>query len=122
MGNSHLSPQQFLEPHELAQVRAMDFKGTIGDPDPVGRMEHWQSLFGGTSEARPYPEGDSPTARVGRLRESVRQEGVKEPLHINEWGNGDRVMMNGHHRAVAAFLEGKGAPARITVYPEIGKD
>lgn len=116
--NYYLGPQ-FLEHHELAEVNAGDFKGKIGDPDPVGRMEHWQSLFGGTSEARPYDEGDSPTAAVGRMRESVRDKGVERPVHINEWSDGRRTVSDGHHRAVAAFLEGHGVPAHIKVYPNI---
>lgn len=124
---SNLGPQflgypqrgTLLEPHEVAGIKALDFKGNIGDPDPVGRMEHWQSLFGGTTEARHYDEGDSPTKHVERLRADVRQHGVQYPIHVNEWGDGSRSLSDGHHRAVAAYLEGQRVPARIRVYKDI---
>jgi len=115
-----LNVHQFLGHAEVGALKALDFKGHIGDPDPVGRMEHWQSKFGGTTEARHYDEGDSPTAAVDRMRKDVRARGVQEPITINEWGDGTRTIYDGHHRAVAAHLEGQGVPAHIKVYKDIG--
>lgn len=121
LSHSALSPVQFIEHADLAGLRAVDFKGHIGDPDPVGRMEDWQAKFGGTTEARHYAEGDSPTAAVERLRGEIREGGgVQEPIHVNHWkASGYMSISDGHHRAVAAYLEGQGVPARIKVYENI---
>lgn len=117
--SGNLGPQ-FLSHDEVGALRSADFKGLIGEPDPVGRMEHWQSLFGGTGEARHYDPGDSPTQHVAQLRESVREHGVQTPIHVREWrykdGSSSRTIYDGNHRAVAAHLEGQGVPARIDVH------
>ena len=111
---------QFLSPEELGKVHAVDFPGNIGDPDPVGRMENWQSKFGGTTEARHYDEGNSPTKHVDALREHLRSGGEVPPVHINHWkASGYMAMSDGHHRAVAAHLEGQGVPAIIKEWDNI---
>jgi hypothetical protein len=116
---SHLGPQ-FLSHQELGSLRSTDFPGPIGDPDPIGRMEGWQEKFGGTGEARHYEPGDNPTKHVAAIRESVREHGVQEPITVREWrykdGSRDRTIYDGAHRAVAAHLEGQGAPAKIHVH------
>lgn len=111
--NQNLGPQ-FLDHETLGRVRAVDFPGKIGDPDPVGRMQGWQDKFGGTGEARHYEEGVSPASHVAQMRDSVRSEGVHSPIVVNDWySDGNYSMHDGHHRAVAAYLEGQGVPAII---------
>jgi hypothetical protein len=117
--NRNLNVQQFIPHEELGGLRTPDFGGTVGDPDPVGRMERWQGMFGGTAEARHYDEGDNPAKAVGRLREDVRDNGVQRPIVVNDWGT-YRSIHDGHHRAVAAHLEGQGVPAVIKDYRHIG--
>lgn len=111
---------QFLSHEELGKVRAVDFPGHVGDPDPVGRMEGWQQKFGGTGEARRYSEGETPTTKVGALQEHLRSGGVVPEVHINHWkASGYMALSDGHHRAVAAHLLGQGIKARVTEWDNI---
>lgn len=120
---SNLNRYQFstyLTPEDLGSVRATDFKGFVGDPDPVGRMNDWQEKFGGSSAARPYAEGESPDSKVNELRQAIRSgEGIRQPIMVNEWADGSRGMADGHHRAVAAFLENEPVRATINVHKDV---
>lgn len=111
---------QFLDHVDLAKVRAVDFPGHVGDPDPVGRMEGWQEKFGGTTEARHYPEGETPSSKVEGLREHIRSGGEVPPVTINHWkASGYMALDDGHHRAVASYLEGRGVRATIKEWDNI---
>ncbi len=121
MADNHrtLGPQ-FMSHEDLGRVRAVDFPGHIGDPDPVGRMQGWQEKFGGTTEARDYPAGDSPASRVQGLRDHFQTGGEVPPVHINHWKkSGYMALSDGHHRAVAAHLEGRGVHAVVKEWDDI---
>lgn len=119
-GNHRALGPQFMSHEEIGKVHAIDFPGNIGDPDPVGRMEGWQEKFGGTNEARAYPEGATPTSHVNALREHFRAGGEVPPVTINHWKkSGYMAMSDGHHRAVAAHLEGQGVHAIIKEWDNI---
>lgn len=113
-----LNGRQFIDHTSLGSVRTPDFGGTVGEPDPVGRMEKWQSMFGGTGEARHYDEGDTPTKRVGALQQHLAQGGEVPPISVTHWHYQDsshdyQSIMDGHHRAVAAHLAGQGIAAQV---------
>jgi hypothetical protein len=111
---------QFLSHEDLGKVKAMDFPGHIGDPDPVGRMQGWQEKFGGTGEARHYDEGETPEAKVRGLQDHFRTGGEVPPVVVNHWkASGYMSMDDGHHRAVAAHLEGKGLRATVKEWDNI---
>lgn len=111
---------QFLDHEALGKVRAVDFPGHIGDPDPVGRMEGWQEKFGGTGEARHYGEGETPRTKVDALRGHLESGGDVPEVHINHWkASGYMALSDGHHRAVAAHLLGQGIKARVTEWDNI---
>lgn len=112
--------QQFLDHETLGKIKATDFPGHIGDLDPVGRMEGWQEKFGGTGNARPYDEGVTPASQIASLRAHISQGGEVPAIRINHWkASGYMGMEDGHHRAVAAHLEGKGVPAIIHEWDNI---
>lgn len=113
--NSNLGPQ-FYSHEQLGALQASDYKGTVAEG--VGAMKSWQEKFGGPKgygNAREYDEGDGPEQAVERLRPSIRERGVEKPITVVDWGDYESIK-DGHHRAVAAHLEGKGAPVeRMTV-------
>jgi hypothetical protein len=83
-------------------------------------MQGWQEKFGGTTEARPYEAGDGPAAKVEALRAHIRAGGEVPPIHINHWKqSGYMSISDGHHRAVAAHLEGRGIRADVHEWDNI---
>lgn len=110
--------EQFLDHQALGRLRASDFPGDIGDPDPVGRMENWREKF--PTMSRQYDEGDGPTARVEKFRGDMKKGDEFPPIRVNHWKqSGYMSIEEGHHRAVAAHLEGRGAKAIIHEWDDI---
>jgi hypothetical protein len=107
--NANLGPQ-FFDHAALGDLKASDYAGHVREG--VEPMERWQQQFGGSGNAIHYDEGDSPTAHVSRLREDIRTNGVQKPITVVDWGT-HRSIKDGHHRAVAAHLEGQGAPGEV---------
>lgn len=106
--SGNLNPVQFLDHASLGELKASDYAGHVRDG--VGAMESWQEKFGGSGSAREYDEGDSPAHSVDRMRSSIREQGgVQKPITLVDWGSHTSIK-DGHHRAVAAYMEGHGAP------------
>lgn len=116
MSNPNLGPQ-FFEHERLGSLNASDYKGTVAEG--TAPMERWHGLFGGTTEGRPYDDGVTPTSHVESLRADIRERGVQHPITAVDYSDdpdaaslGIRIR-DGHHRAVAAYLEGQGAPVEV---------
>lgn len=108
--SDHLGPQ-FFSHEELGTLSASDYKGTVAEGVPA--MDAWQTQFNShPSVTRQYNEGESPSSVVDGLRKDIRENGMQKPITVVDWG-GHRSIKEGHHRAVAAHMEGMGAPAEV---------
>jgi len=95
----HLNKQQFMGLDELKASRSNDFGGTVGE-----MKDKWLA-------SPRHPDNQmEPQAYVDHLANSISREGVREPLEFvankDYEGNTYQLLMNGHHRALAAIQAG----------------
>lgn len=101
-----LNPQQFIGVDELRSLRSADFPR-----ETVGTMRKaWLRDASKERQWRHYEHG-GPEGYVSHLAESIRQDGIHEPLiiatHTDPHGKVHPPMLwEGHHRALAGMQVG----------------
>lgn len=118
MGAHESLGPQFMDHDTLGALKTSDYAGHVRDGVPA--MESWQSKFGGTTEAREYDPGDGPAQSVERMRADIRANGIQKPITVIDYES-HRSIKDGHHRAVAAHMEGQGAPVEVITSDEYVK-
>jgi hypothetical protein len=93
-----LSDTQFVSHKELSSMYSGDFD------EPMSNLQH-QSMF--REQVHPaYADlpkrGSRATAHVNRLARDITKNGMREPITVR----GGNVVVDGHHRALAAMKIG----------------
>lgn len=81
---NYLSQRQFMSTSDLAKMASDEFEGLRGKDLPGALSGEY----------------------LDKLTNSVRRYGVKTPIDIGDSIQGERYLLNGHHRAAAAIRAG----------------